>query len=319
MRTKHPSLRWKAALLGAALALFFRPAKAEAWELFRSKNDNVERGNALLREGNTEQALEAYDAAARELPGAPGVHLGRGTALLRAQRLDEAREALRLATQGAASPDVRAKAHYNLGLSFLEEADALAQGEDFEASQKRLREAVDAFKSSLRAAPGNRDAAWNLELAKRRLMDVEQKREQQKQKEEQEKQQKQDQEQQQQGQEEQPQESPPGEQGDEPKDDGNGDERQEPSDDASDTPSPGEQQDQKDAQQPTQPQQDQAPKQQDQTPSASPEQREGQAQPALPQHMSKALDALSDSEESLQKHQAVQQARQRPRRVEKDW
>jgi hypothetical protein len=35
--------------------------------------------------------------------------------------------------------------------------------------------------------------------------------------------------------------------------------------------------------------------------------------------MKKALDALEDSNENLQKHQAAQRARQQPQRVQKDW
>ena len=42
-----------------------------------------------------------------------------------------------------------------------------------------LREAADAFRRSLRARPGNRDAAWNLELALRRIREQEEQQQQQ--------------------------------------------------------------------------------------------------------------------------------------------
>jgi hypothetical protein len=39
----------------------------------------------------------------------------------------------------------------------------------------------------------------------------------------------------------------------------------------------------------------------------------------MPEHMRKALDALEAGEENLEKHRAQLRARQRPRRIEKDW
>lgn len=292
-------------------------APALAWEPFRSQNGEVLQGNEHLAKGQVPEAIAAYDAAAKRLPNEPGVHLDRGLALLKAGKLPEAREALRLASQGGQDAELRGKAHYNLGLAFLREADAAAQQENHAEAQKQLREAADAFKSSLRASPKNRDAAWNLELTRRRLIEQEKKQQEKKQQEEEKK--KQDEEKKKQDDQQQKQDGQDGQDGEkEP------DPNQQQADDA------GQNQGEPDAggEQPSDPSGEPdagapAPREQPEPdPSQQQEaQREGadRPQPAMPEHMQKALDALEDGEENLQKHRAAQRARQRPRRVEKDW
>jgi Ca-activated chloride channel family protein len=167
-------------MLGAILAiaaLVFAPAKAAAWDLFRSENADVREGNSRMEAGQPQAALEAYERAARALPGEPAVHLDRGIALLEAGRLDEAREALRIATEPPAPSPIRAAAHYDLGLVFYRQAEAAAAAGDHAQAQRLFREAADQFRSSLRQQPGNRDAGWNLELALRRIQQEQQEQE----------------------------------------------------------------------------------------------------------------------------------------------
>lgn len=160
----------RALLLAIGLATFVAaPGRAFAWNPFESKNDEVERGNAALGAGDAKTALESYDRAARKLPNEPGVQLGRGLALMALGENDRAREAFLRAAEPPAPASLRADAHHNLGLSFYRQADAAAANENHGEAQRLFREAADAFRRSLRARPGNRDAAWNLELAKRRL------------------------------------------------------------------------------------------------------------------------------------------------------
>jgi Ca-activated chloride channel family protein len=288
--------------------------RARAWDLFRSENSDVRDGNAELEKNQLDKALAAYSAAAKRLPGEGGVHLDRGIALLKAGKAGEAREALRLATQGNASPEVRGKAHYNLGLAFMKDADTLAKEENLEEAQKLLRESSEAFKSSLRAAPKNRDAAWNLELAKRRLVDLDKKQQEKKDKE------KKDEEEKKKEDNDKKDESDKkdGDKGDEQKKDDNEKQDDEQGQDDAGAPKP----DQADAGAPSEPdagaEQKPEPKPDDESQGESKDEP-AQAQPALPEHMQQALDALENSEENLQKHRAAMRARQRPRRIEKDW
>lgn len=296
-------------LLGSLLA-----APARAWEPFRSQNSEVLQGNEHLAKGQVPEAIAAYDAAAKRLPNEPGVHLDRGLALLKAGKLPEAREALRLATQGGQDAELRGKAHYNLGLAFLREADQNAQQENHGEAQKLLREAADAFKSSLRASPKNRDAAWNLELARRRLLEQEKKQQEKRQQEDEKKKQEEEQKEQD---EEQKQEGQDGQNdSDSERDPQQGGDAGQPQaePDAGDH-GQGEPDAEQDAGAPQPPRQPE----QDPDPAREPSEGEARPQPAMPEHMQKALDALEDGEESLQKHRAATRARQRPRRVEKDW
>jgi len=77
---------------------------------------------------------------------------------------------------------VRADAYYDLGVAFYKEADAKAGEKDHEEAQKLFREATEAFKHGLRLRPGDRNGAWNYELAARRIREQEeqQKKEQDK-------------------------------------------------------------------------------------------------------------------------------------------
>ena len=176
-------MRLSCSLMLLAL-LAWAPSVAFAWEPFRSESRDVERGNEHLKKGQAAEALEAYETAQRKLPSEPGVQLNRGLALLQQGKLGPAREAFRNASQGNASPEVRGQALYDLGLAFMKEAEAQAKSEDLDGAQKSLQEAVDALKSSLRAKPKNRDAAWNLEVARQRLVDTQKKQEEKKKQEE---------------------------------------------------------------------------------------------------------------------------------------
>jgi Ca-activated chloride channel family protein len=288
-----------------ASVLVPRTARADWREWLRSKNGHVERGNEKVAANDAKAALAHYDKAARELPAEGGVHLDRGLALMQTGDAAKAREAFRLATQPPASREVRADAHYNLGLGFYKEADALAQSEQHEEAQQLFREAVDAFRQSLRLRPGNRDAAWNLELGARRIREQEEK---QKEKERQNEDKKDEDE-------KDPNQEPQDQDGD-GKPDPKQDEGQNPEDEKKDE---GKKEDEKkeepkpDKNDPKQPQE---PKPQPKDP-AQP-QPSPQAKP-LPADVSHALDALQDSEENLERLKARIRAQQERRMPEKDW
>lgn len=304
------------ALPWALFALALSPKQALAWELFRSESSAVERGNEHLAKGQQKEALEAYEEAARELPNDPGVQLDRGLALLALGKLGEAREAFRRAASGNAPKELRGPALYDLGLAFLREGEQAAGAEDFDGAKKMLQEAVDAFKGSLRAQPGSRDAAWNLELAKRRLADVQQKQEQKKKDEEEKKKNEPKKDQPENKDEQDKQDSEPKQpEGDagtpKPRDEDGGAPRS--GGDAGGEPEPEQEKGDRDGGAPPPP----TPSQGD---AGAPEPEPAPSEPrALPEHMERALDALEAGEENLEKFRAKQRARSRPRRIEKDW
>lgn len=302
----------KARVVSFALGLvLLQGGTAKAWELFRSESGSVAQGNEHLAKKQYKEALESYDRAARELPDDPGVQLNRGLALSALGKLGDAREAFRRAGSGNAPPEVRGPALYDLGAAFVQEADQAGKAEDLDGAKKLLTEAVDAFKGSLRAQPGNRDAAWNLEVAKRRIVDVEKKQEEKKKEEEEQKknQENQDKQNQQDG---GTPDSDGGQSGD------GGSDQQGPRD-AGAEPPPEPDGGEPDAGAPA-PKPDQADGGHEDAGAPEPQPSDQSKQEkALPEHMKRALDALEAGEENLEKQRALQRARQRPRRIEKDW
>lgn len=327
-----------AILMSTVLALSAAwPSSVEAWDPFRTRNDSVEDGNARMADGDATGALASYDQAAQELPNEPRVQLNRGLALMAADQLPEAREAFLRAADPDAPAEVRADAYYDLGLAFYREGDAASGEEDHQAAQASFREAADAFRRSLRAKPGNRDAAWNLELALRRIREEEEKQEQQEQEQqEQQNQDQQDQEGQQQSEDQQQQDQEGDQEGQEQNQDQEGDQGQ---DQQQDQEGEQEGQDQQEGDQgdPGEDEQDEGgegPEEQDQGADENegeqdsneqegqggeePQDGEGGGQ-RLPGHVERVLDALEDDEESLQRARARARALRENRRVTMDW
>jgi Ca-activated chloride channel family protein len=284
----------RAAALAIGFCLLARPSlvRAEAPAWLRSENRNVREGNQKLATSDSKAALAAYDRAARELPSEGGVHLDRGLALLRAGDLAAAREALKLATRPPASTAVRADAYYDLGSAFYKEADGRAKENKHDEAQQLFREASDAFKQSLRLRPNDRSSAWNYELAARRITEQQEK---QKQKDQQ----------------------------DQNKDKQQGkDKQQDPQQgkDKQQDPQQG-----KDKQQDPQKQEPQAQKQSPKDkPAPSPEGQqpkptEQPQPPAVRPEVDRALDALQDGEENLERLRAMNRAAREQRKPEKDW
>jgi tetratricopeptide (TPR) repeat protein len=139
-----------------ALALLGLLPLLLAVDLLRSRNVEVDRGNAALKAGKAEEALQAYYKAAETLPKDPGVHFNRGSALYNLQRYEDAAQAFLRATEARPAP-LKASAFYNLGNSF--------------AKASKWGEAVEAYKKSLVYAPKDIKTKWNLELALRKKRD----------------------------------------------------------------------------------------------------------------------------------------------------
>jgi hypothetical protein len=271
-------------------------ARADGLSWLRSENRNVREGNEKLNAGDHKAALGAYDRAARELPSEGGVHLDRGLALMKAGDLPAAREALKLATRPPADAAVRADAYYDLGSAFYKEADARAGENKHDEAQQLFREAEDAFKQSLRLRPGDRNTAWNHELAGRRIREQEEK-----QKQEQDKDKDKDKDKQQDNKDQQ------GDQKDQQDKDKDKQKQDQSQQDKS-------KKDQQQAQNQDQQKKDQQKKDQPQ-PAEKDQQKEAAARPEV----ERALDSLQDSEENLERLRAMNRAARERRKPEKDW
>ncbi len=172
----------------AGIAVVLTGLTVWAWPPRLALEAHVRRGNAYYGQRRYPEALGEYESAPGAGPRNAGVQIDRGLArfrqavpqndggglgmlardaappegLTRAQ--DEFRTAARGGTTGATEDvdaTLRARAAYDLGNTFF--------------AQHAWDNAIDAYKESLRVAPGWRDPAWNLELA-RRLREAERER-----------------------------------------------------------------------------------------------------------------------------------------------
>ena len=146
------------------------------WEPFRSANPDVEAGNRAFADGHYDDALDAYDRAARSGEVEPeGLAYDRGTAeLKKAQGIADAGERQKLVEravedlkQAAKARDarIRGDANYNRGNALM--------------GMDRVDDAIEAYKQALREQPGLDDARVNLELALRRQHKKQQQQQQQ--------------------------------------------------------------------------------------------------------------------------------------------
>jgi Ca-activated chloride channel family protein len=125
-----------------------------------------ERGNRAYRSGDYEKAEERYRAALRRAGPDERLQYNLGTTLFQLGQSPEARLLLESALT-AQSPELRARAFYNLG-------NVLAQSGT--ASEVNLPAAIEAYRRSLLLEPGRDDVRWNYELALQRLERLEQSR-----------------------------------------------------------------------------------------------------------------------------------------------
>lgn len=121
-------------------------------------------GNRAYRRGDYVKAVERYRGAIQRRGSTPRLQYNLGTALLQLGEWEAARERLSEAVQ-AQSPELQSRAFYNLG-------NALA-GDPSAVTAETLRAAIRAYRRSLLLDPERADTRWNLELAMRRLQELE--------------------------------------------------------------------------------------------------------------------------------------------------
>jgi Ca-activated chloride channel homolog len=117
----------------------------------------------MYREGRYDEAVHAYQRVLEAGKATPQLHYNLGTALLALGRFDEAGQHFRAALNDV-DPELRQRAFYNMGNRFLQEARG---DSDLERQGQLLDAAIEAYRRTLRLAPDDAQAKWNLELALR--------------------------------------------------------------------------------------------------------------------------------------------------------
>ncbi len=147
--------------LGAGAVAFLAGALAVAPRVAPAQSV-ADRALEEYRAGRTAEAVRSFRDAVARGDRSPRTLYNFGTVLLAVDSLDAAVDALERASFGA-SPALRDRALYNLGLAQLHRARK-AEGEERVAS---VRGALASFRTLLLADPRDADARWNYEVALR--------------------------------------------------------------------------------------------------------------------------------------------------------
>jgi Ca-activated chloride channel family protein len=322
------------------------------WEpLWRNQPDLAD-GIEAYAAKKWDEALAAFDQATKEVPDAPELHLARGAALYqkallaappqRFEPMTAARDEFQrsLGLDGDAR---KAAAWHNLATSITQLAMLQVRNEkegpkpiDREERIGLLQTAIDGFKKGLGLSPQDVDLKWNLEVAQRLLVQLEEekKKEEEQKKKEQEKNKKDDQKKDQQNKDQQKQDQQNKDQ--QNKDQQNKDQQkqdqqnkdQQNKDRQKQDPQKKDQQKQ-DPQKQDQKQKDEQKKEQQKQEQQKKEQQKQQPakpQPAKPEEAKPAprldlapLEALKNSEKPLQLYRIMMDPKKSRMKVRKDW
>ena len=119
---------------------------------FRSE---LNRGNDFYKKGNYSQAQDAYGKILEKKQSDQKARFNLGDSLYKEGRFRESEEVFRSLTDKSVNKDLREKAFYNLGNSFFRQED--------------YKSAICAYEEALKIDPKDKDAQFNLELAKKML------------------------------------------------------------------------------------------------------------------------------------------------------
>ncbi len=111
----------------------------------------IEKGNENYKKKEFLKASEEYNKAIQKDNTNAVAQFNSGNAKQQLKKYEEAGKDYKAAASGTNDPLLKSQAFYNLGLSFIK--------------QKKLNEAIDAFKKSLRLNPEDNEARQNLQKA----------------------------------------------------------------------------------------------------------------------------------------------------------
>lgn len=135
----------------SALLLLLMSQSAFAWP-FRSE---LNRGNDLYKKGEYPQAGQIYNKILEKKATDLKARFNLGDALYKEGRYNESQRVFESMTGASVPKNLREAAYYNLGNSFFKQED--------------YKSAIGAYEEALKIDPKDKDARFNLELAKKML------------------------------------------------------------------------------------------------------------------------------------------------------
>jgi Ca-activated chloride channel family protein len=163
MLSERASLRTVVAAL--ALAVCAGPIRAQ------SAADWIRQGNDAFAVQQYEAAATCYRNAAGILPASPQVQFDLGAAMYKAGLYAPAADAFAVAADRARDPKLQAKSLLGEGNAYFR-SSAAAAASNSQESVRALERSIELYSSALAADPKLQDAAYNLEIAKKKLEDM---------------------------------------------------------------------------------------------------------------------------------------------------
>ncbi len=133
----------------------------------QEEKKRVRNGNSEYKEGNFQEAEKEYRKALMEKPGYAKGTFNLGDAMYEQENYEESTKLFTEVVERSNDAAQKSAAYYNLGNTFMNE--------------KKYKESIDAYKSSLRLKPDDENAKYNLEYARKKLIEQQQQQQQQQQ------------------------------------------------------------------------------------------------------------------------------------------
>jgi len=164
-------------LLLSALLMMSNSFGAELGKLFS-------KGNKALSESRYEDAAEIFAEASMEAPESAEALYNLGCAQFRSDRFEEAAESFEYAASMAETDALRSRCWYNLGNCLVRTGETMRETEP-QVAKTVLLQASWLYRTALDNDPSNVNAAYNLEITQRLVLEIESQIEEQQQKEQQ--------------------------------------------------------------------------------------------------------------------------------------
>ena len=138
---------------------------ADSARVFTSK------GNKLYEQGNFNEAINSYDQALTEAPGALEPKFNQANSYYRLDDLDKATDLYKQVAAESKDMKLVAKSKYNLGDSYFQEGSK-QKDSNLQKAIDDMKTAISSWRGVLDIEPENKKAAKNIEVARLTIKDL---------------------------------------------------------------------------------------------------------------------------------------------------